>query len=67
MIRRIVALSIKYRCCIIKSAATMYASMNLLSLGLATVAVLDLAGFIVLCGNSLTPSKIDDFSSIPSL
>jgi hypothetical protein len=34
---------------------------------LATGPVLDLAGFIGLRGNGLTPSKIDDFSSEPSL
>jgi len=34
---------------------------------LATVPVLDPAGFIGLCGNGLTPSKIDDFFSEPSL
>jgi len=34
---------------------------------LATVPVLDPAGFIGLCGNGLTPSKIDDFLSEPSL
>jgi hypothetical protein len=34
---------------------------------LATGPVLDPAGFIGLCGNGLTPSKIDDFSSEPSL
>jgi hypothetical protein len=34
---------------------------------LATVPVLDLAGNISLRGNGLTPSKIDDFLSEPSL
>jgi hypothetical protein len=34
---------------------------------LAIVPVLDLAGFTGLCGTSLTPSKIDDFLSEPSL
>jgi hypothetical protein len=34
---------------------------------LATVAVLDPAGIIGLCGNGLTPSKIDDFLSEPSI
>jgi len=34
---------------------------------LATVPVLDPAGFIDLRGNGLTPSKIDDFLSEPSL
>jgi len=34
---------------------------------LATVPVLDPAGFIGLRGNGLTPSKIDDFLSEPSL
>jgi len=34
---------------------------------LATVPVLDPAGFIGLHGNGLTPSKIDDFLSEPSL
>jgi len=33
---------------------------------LATVPVLDPAGFIDLRGNGLTPSKIDDFLSAPS-
>jgi hypothetical protein len=34
---------------------------------LATGPVLDPAGFIGLRGNGLTPSKIDDFLSVPSL
>jgi len=34
---------------------------------LAMVPVLDLAGFIGLSGNGLTPSKIDNFLSEPSL
>jgi hypothetical protein len=34
---------------------------------LAMVPVLDPAGFIGLRGNGLTPSKIDDFLSKPSL
>jgi hypothetical protein len=38
-----------------------------ISLVLATVPVLDLAGIIGLCGNGLTPSKNDDFLSEPSL
>jgi hypothetical protein len=33
---------------------------------LATVPVLDPAGFIGLRGNGLTPSKINDFLSTPS-
>jgi hypothetical protein len=37
------------------------------SLVLATVPVLGPAGFIGLHGNGLTPSKIDDFLSEPSL
>jgi hypothetical protein len=37
-----------------------------LYLVLAMVPVLDPAGFIGLRGNSLTPSKIDDFLSTPS-
>jgi len=38
-----------------------------LYLVLATVPVLDPAGIIGLRGNGLTPSKIDDFLSEPSL
>jgi len=40
---------------------------NHIPLVLATVPVLDPAGFIGLRGNGLTPSKIDDFFSEPSL
>jgi hypothetical protein len=38
-----------------------------LNVVLGTVSVLDLAGFIGLHGNGLTPSKFDDFLSEPSL
>jgi len=42
-------------------------SRDVPSIVFATVPVLDLAGFIGLRGNSLTPSKIDHFFSVPSL
>jgi len=41
--------------------------MYLTGLVLATVPVLDPAGIIGLRGNGLTPSKIDDFLTEPSL
>jgi hypothetical protein len=45
----------------------MYRVSSSALLVLATVPVLDLAGNIGLRGNGLTPSKIDDFLSEPSL
>jgi len=51
---------------LIKRMEEMGFEADLVRLVLATVPVLDPAGFIGLRGNGLTPSKIDDFLSEPS-